>query len=95
MSDSSERFEVKTKSGYPPKFEEFCRTDGIPLDGFSIRRMAVWSAWQAAERDALERAAKVCDEWRRKNTLELCCDQAQHVALNAVAIAILALAGKE
>ena len=39
----------------------------------------------------LERAAKVCEEWRRKHVLEECCDHAQHVALNSATAAIHAL----
>jgi hypothetical protein len=49
---------------------------------------AIYRAGLAA---GIERAAKVCDEWRRTEIRDPCCDQAQHDALNSCAAAIRAL----
>lgn len=54
-----------------------------------------WVAWQAAEAAAIERCAKICDEWQRQYFLEECCDLAQDNALKSVASAIRALLPKE
>lgn len=66
MSDSRERFEAWLAKEFPGLVIDYAPLMGFYRgdDGFRIGDM--WDGWQAAERDALERAAKACRERAQK-----------------------------
>lgn len=65
------------------------------FDADQVRIAELEKERDALKADAIERCAKVCDEWQRAYVLEHCCDLAQDNALKSVAAAIRALLPKE
>jgi hypothetical protein len=61
--------------------------DALTLEGDPLRipnkfRKAFEAGWNAASRDALEKAARVCDDYKRdgNNTKEYCAETADELA---------------
>lgn len=69
MSDSRERFEAWWLEDAAPVMHASLLAKNEFNEYADVRAQCAYETWQAAERDALERAAKVC-EWKQDTDYE-------------------------